>query len=166
VAAVVGGGDWALQEALTLADHAARVILVHQAPAFSAQQTYQLRVLNHPIIEVRHHTTVEAVLGETSLARIQLRDGATGTTEDLPVAGLFVYTGVQPNTGWLADHLPLTDSGHIQTDGLMRTVQPGLLAAGDVRQHAVGYALTAAADGATAAIAAHQYLVDGAWPAA
>lgn len=160
VVAVVGGGDSALQEALTLANHAAQVLLLHRGDAFSAQQVYQDRVLQHPTIQVRYRTDVEAILGDDTFAGIRVRDGRTGEVTDVAVASLFIYAGLQPNTAFLAGLLPLDKSGHISTDLWMRTVQPGLFAAGDIRQDAAGQAITAAGDGATAAIAAHRYLAE------
>ncbi len=157
--AVVGGGDSALQEALTLANHVARVLLLHRGTAFSAQQVYQQRVLQHPTIQVRYRTVVEAILGEEAFTGVRVRDGQTGEAMDVAVAGLFIYVGLQPDTAFLEGLLDLEASGHIPTDAMLRTALPGVFAAGDVRQGAAGQAITAAGDGAVAAIAAHQFLV-------
>jgi thioredoxin reductase (NADPH) len=156
---VVGGGDSALQEALTAADHAGQVVLFHRRATFSAQQTLQQRVLSRPIIAVRLNTTVEEVLGEAAVTGVRVRDGATGEAAVVDLAGLFVYVGLEPNTAFLRGVLPLTETGHIVTDAWMRTELPGVFAAGDIRRDSAAQAITAAGDGATAAIAAHQYLV-------
>ncbi len=160
---VVGGGDSALQEALALTEYAARVIILHRSAGLTAQQTYRQRALAHPAIEVRSNMAVTEVLGEGTVSGVRLRDAA-GTESVLALAGLFVYVGLAPNTACLRDLDVLDASGRVPTDGWMRTARPGLLAAGDTRSDSAAQAITAAGDGATAAIAAHRYLADGAWP--
>ncbi len=162
----MGGGDLALQEALTVANHAAHVIVVHQGAAFSAQQAYQQRVVSHAAISVRYNTIVDEILGEAAVTGVRLRDVTTGEVTEVEVAGVFVAVGLEPNTAFLKDSLHLTQSGRIPTDSCLRTELRGVFAAGDVRQHIGDLAIMAAGDGATAAIAAHQYLTDGAWPGA
>lgn len=163
VVAVVGGGDSALQEALALAAHAQEVIVFHRGPAFSAQQTYRQRALESPRISVRYRTIVEEILGEQAVTGLRTRDLATGEVAHVEVAGLFVYIGAVPLTGFLPDRLQLDDRGRVPTDSWMRTELPGLLAAGDVRSESAAQAVAAAGDGATAALAAHRYLTDRSW---
>lgn len=161
--AVVGGGDSALQEALALTEYAGQVVVLHRGPAFTAQQTYQERVLAHPAIAVRFGVTVTEVLGAETVSGLRLRDG-TGMTTDLAVAGVFVYVGLVPNTEFLAGLDVLDAAGRVRTDAWLRTARRGLLAAGDVRANSASQAVSAAGDGATAAVAAHRYLRDGTWP--
>jgi thioredoxin reductase (NADPH) len=164
VVGVVGGGDSALQEALTLAQHAARVIVLHRGTALSAQAAYCQRVREHPKIEIRFDTIVEDVLGDGGLTGVRTRTATDGRLADLELAGLFVYVGLAPAAAWLDQLIDLDQSGGIPTDSAMRCRQPGLFAAGTVRSGAAGRAVAAAGDGATAAIAADGYLRDGAWP--
>lgn len=164
VVGVVGGGDSAMTEALTLAEHVEQVLMFHRRDVFTAQQTYLQRAREHPKIAFRPDTVVEEVIGDEAVSGVRVREVASGETSEVALAGLFVYIGSEPNTRWLGDVLPLDESGHIPTDIWMRTAQPGLLAVGDVRRDAAGQAITAAGDGATAAIAAHRYLTDAAWP--
>jgi thioredoxin reductase (NADPH) len=161
--AVVGGGDSALQEALTLAQHAARVIVLHRGTAFSAQAAYCRRVREQPKIEVRFETIVEEVLGNGALTGVRTRTVSDAKTADLELAGLFVYVGLAPQTAWLNQLVDLDPSGRIRTDAAMRCRQTGLFAAGTVRSGSAGRAAAAAGDGATAAIAADKYLNDGVW---
>ena len=155
---VVGGGDSALQEALTLANYAERVLLFHDGEKFSAQQTYQQRVLGNSKIMPRYRTFVEEILGEEAVAGVRARDLASGESSKVDLAGLFVYVGLQPNTAFLKDLVRLTEAGHVPTDNLMRTSHDGLYAAGDIRQDSAAQAITSAGDGATAAIAAYRYI--------
>jgi thioredoxin reductase (NADPH) len=161
---VVGGGDSALQEALTLAQHVARVIVLNRGSAFSAQAAYVHRVRENPRIEVRFDTIVEEAVGNSGLTGVRTRT-ADGKTADLEVAGLFVYVGLAPATTWLDGALALDVSGRIPVDGAMRTSQRGLFAAGTVRSGSAGRAAAAAGDGAIAAVGADQYVRDGKWPA-
>jgi thioredoxin reductase (NADPH) len=163
VVGVVGGGDSALQEALTLAQHAARVIVLHRGTAFSAQAAYCQRVREHPKIEIRFETIVEEVVGDGGLAGVRTRTLSDGRLADLELAGLFVYVGLAPATEWLNQLIDFDPSGRIPTDSAMRSRKPGLFAAGTVRSASAGRAAAAAGDGATAAIAADRYLRDGVW---
>jgi thioredoxin reductase (NADPH) len=162
---VVGGGDSALQEALTLAQFAARVIVLHRGTTLSAQGAYRDRVRDHERIEVRTSTVVEEVLGDVGLTGVRTRTTTDGALADVELAGLFVYVGLTPDTAWLNGLLELDPSGHIPTDQAMRSDLPGVFAAGTVRSGSAGRAAASAGDGATAAIAVDRYLSDGAWPA-
>ena len=161
--AVIGGGDSALQEALTLADHASTVTILQRATALTAQAAYQQQVTTHPKISIRYHTQVEEILGNAAVTGVRMKDLASGATSNLEVAAVFAYIGLQPNAELLQDKLQLEASGHIPVDARMRTELKGILAAGIVRDGAAGRAGGAAGDGATAAIAADRYLTDLAW---
>jgi thioredoxin reductase (NADPH) len=155
---VVGGGDSALQEALTLANYAEKVLLFNHDDGFSGQQTYQQRVSANPKISPRHRTIIEEVLGNEVVAGVRARDLASGEIAQIDLSGLFVYIGMRPNTSLLQDLVTLSESGHVPTDGWMKTERPGLYAVGDIRRDSAAQAITSAGDGATAAIAAYRYI--------
>ena len=161
--AVIGGGDSALQEALTLAQHAARVVILHRGAAFGAQAAYVEPVLAHQKIEVRFDTVVEEAVGNGGLTAVRTRNVSNSTTDQIDVEGLFVYVGLTPATSWLGGLVPLDASGRIPVDANMRSSLPGLLAAGTVRSGSAGRAASAAGDGATAALTADRYLTDNRW---
>ena len=161
--AVCGGGDHALAEALELVGHDVRVVLVHHEDTLDGQEAYCRRVVESDRIEIRHRTALEEILGDGAVEGVRLRDLASGASGTVPVAGVFSYVGRLPNTACLEGVVALDEGGHVPTDISMRTECPGLLAAGDVRADSAGLAVTAAGDGATAAIAAHRYLADHAW---
>jgi thioredoxin reductase (NADPH) len=158
VVGVVGGGDSALQEALTLTNYAGQVVIFDQAENFAAQHSYQQRVSNNSKIEARHASVVEEILGHDVVAGVRARDLRTNAATEVSLAGLFVYVGLKPNTELLKDIIALSQTGHVPTDGWMKTERHGLYAIGDIRQDSVAQAVAAAGDGATAAIAAYRYI--------
>jgi thioredoxin reductase (NADPH) len=162
VAAVIGGGDSALQEALTLAQFAARTIIVNRAPELTGQASYKQLVAENPTIEVRNAATVQEILGEATVSAVRVASGAE--TTELKVGGVFVYIGLKPEAAFLDGNLTLGADGAIPTDVAMRTILKGVCAAGMVRVGAVGRAAASAGDGTVAAISVDRYLVDGDWP--
>ncbi len=155
---VVGAGDSALQEALTLAGFASEVLVVHRSEGPTAQEVYRRRVRECPNIRLRGNTVVEAILGGDVVAGARVRDVTTGETSALEAAGVFIYIGLEPNTWFLRGTLRMDETGHVPTDIWMRTELPGVFAVGDVRAESASQAITAAGDGATAAIAARRFL--------
>jgi thioredoxin reductase (NADPH) len=164
VAAVIGGGDSALQEALALAEVLERVILLVRGDVLHAQSHFQDRVLPNPAIDVRFCTVVEELLGEASVSAVRVRDRLTGSTEALEVAAVFPFVGLDANSEPVARLLELDCDGRIITDAAQRTTLPGVFAAGLVRRGAAGRAVATAGEGAAAALGAHQFLSAGGWP--
>ena len=159
--AVVGGGDSAADEALTLTDYADRVILFHRGDALDSQSVLQERIAASGKIEVRYNTEIVEVLGEDAVTGIRVRSAAGETVE--PVHGLFVYVGLNPNSAPIANLVPLDNSGHVPVGLTMDTPKPGLFAAGDIRQQSASQLVASAGDGATAAIAAFRYINSRQW---
>ena len=158
--AVCGSGDAALLETLELVGHDVRVVLVHPGERLAGQETYSRRVLDSAQVEVRHRTMLEEILGDGQVDGIRVRDLATGDSSTVSVSGVFVHVGRLPNTELVAGIVTLDEHGCIPTDVWMRTERAGLYAVGDVRAESAGQAISAAGDGATAAIAAHRYLAE------
>ena len=159
--AVVGGGDSAADEALTLTEYAERVILFVRGDSLDAQQVLQDRIAGEPKIEVRYNAEVAEIVGEDTVtgARVRTADGETVE----PLSGLFIYIGLDPNSAAVADLVPLDNAGHIPVGLSMDTPQPGLYAAGDIRQQSAAQLVASAGDGATAAIAAYRYISGKSW---
>jgi len=158
--AVVGGSDAALTEALHLAKFASRITVIHRRRQLRATRILQERAFAEPKIEFRWDSTVEKIEGENSVKRIGLNQVKTGGKSALEVAGVFISIGFKPDTDYLKGILPLDDVGHIVTNEKMETEIPGILAAGDIRQDSARQAITAAGDGATAAIYAERFLTE------
>jgi len=155
---VVGAGDSGLQEALTLADFASEVIVVHRSAQPTAQEVYQQRVQEAPNIRLRANIVVEEILGDQVVSGVRVRDAVSGDVAVLETAAVFVYVGLEPNTEFIRDLIRLDEAGRIPTDIWMRTELPGVFAVGDVRSDSASQAITGAGDGATAAIAVRSYL--------
>jgi thioredoxin reductase (NADPH) len=157
---VIGGGDSALDEALVLARHAARVTIIHRDTSLAAQRVLAERAAATRNIETCLETTVEEILGGDAVSGMRLRATNGGASRIQLVKGVFIYVGLEPNTAFLRGLLQLDPSGHIEVDVMMRTSVEGIFAAGDIRAGSVAQLAAAAGDGATAAIAAVRYLRD------
>jgi len=156
--AVIGGGDSALLEALKLTEFAEQVFVVDREPSFRAQAVYRDRIASSPKIRVHSETVVEEILGTDRIVGLRLRALRTGAASTLDIGGLFVYVGGVARPRFL-DGLAVTDGhGHVEIDTTMSTTLPGLFAAGAIRSNFSGQAVTAAGDGAAAAVAAHRYI--------
>jgi thioredoxin reductase (NADPH) len=158
VVGVVGGGDSAVDEALTLSEYAERVILFVRGDKFRAQKVLQDRLEANPKIEVVWNTVVERVVGEDTVSAVAVRNALTDSEDQVELSGLFVYVGLEPGSTLVSDLVDLDNAGHIPVDISMKTKIAGLYAVGDIRQHSSSQLISAAGDGATAAIAAHNYV--------
>ena len=156
--AVVGGGDAAIEEALFLSRLVKSVHIIHRRDQLRAVQILQERARAESRIAFVWNTVVEEILGDVRVSGLRLKNLKDGSSSTLTVDGVFIYVGLQPNTGWLAGLIPLTDDGLIVTNDLMETTLPGVFAAGDVRKKLLRQITTAVGDGATAAFAAEKYV--------
>jgi thioredoxin reductase (NADPH) len=154
VVAVVGGGDSAMQEALTLATHASKVVLLCRGTALGGQVSYRSRIFAEPKIEVRCSTEVEEILGDTAVTGVRLR----GEAAPLDAAAVFTYIGLAPNTAFLEPLVKLDPAGRIPTDASMATQVRGIFSAGLARAGSPGRAVASAGEGAAAAAAADRFL--------
>lgn len=157
-AAVVGGGDSAMQEALALAPATSKILLLAREDALSGQETYRAQIFAEPKIEVRYGQVVEEILGAETVCGVRVRDSNSGQSQVVHVAGVFVFVGLAPNTGFLPDSIGLSGEGAIVADADLSTSERGLFAAGTVRTAAIGRAVACAGEGTTAALAAHRFL--------
>ncbi len=158
--AVAGGGDAAITEALHLTKFASRVTVIHRRNQLRATRILQEKAFSEPNINFLWDTIVAKIEGEDLVKRIGLHQVITGKNSALEVAGIFISIGFKPDTDYLKDILPLDATGHIITNEKMETEIPGILAAGDIRHNSARQAITAAGDGATAAIYAEKFLTD------
>ena len=115
--AVAGGGDSALEEALFLTRFATKVTVIHRRDELRASKIMQDRAFANPKIEFLWNTVVTDVLGDTKVAGLRTQDTVTGRPRELPVTGLFVAIGHEPNSALFKGQLELRENGYVQTRG-------------------------------------------------
>lgn len=155
---VVGGGDTAMEETLTLAKLADRVTVVHRREALRASKIMADRALRDPKINFRWNTVVDDVLGDTRVSGVRLRTTETDATEDVMCDGLFIAIGYTPNTDFLKEHVELRENGYVIVRDYTRSSVEGVFVAGDVEDFRYRQAVTAAGGGCMAAMDCEKWL--------
>jgi thioredoxin reductase (NADPH) len=157
---VIGGGDTAITEALHLTHFATNITIIHRRDQLRATYVLQQKAKSEAKIDYLLDSVVTGIEGAESVERIKLLNVKTGETSVKEVSGVFVAVGTSPDTEYIKGTVPLDESGYIITNEKMETAIPGILAAGDIRHNSARQAITAAGDGATAAIYAQKYLTE------
>ena len=169
--AVVGGGDTALEEATYLTKFATKVNLIHRRDHLRASKAMQERAFKNEKIVFHWNRAVEEVLTEEittplgekveKIKALKLKDTKEGGTHEMPVQGLFVAIGHEPNTQLFKGQLPMDETGYLKVEGgSSRTPIPGVFAAGDVQDHVYRQAITSAGSGCMAAMDAERWLAE------
>lgn len=156
--AVIGGGDTALTDALSLSKFASLVKVIHRRNQLRASKVLQGKARADPKIEFIWDSVVTEVKGEKKVTDLMLKNTQNGTISLLAVDGVFVAIGLIPNTEYLRGVLPLDEWGYIVTTEMMETTVQGIFAAGDIRHNSVKQAIAAAGDGAVAALSAEKFV--------
>lgn len=157
--AIVGGGDTAAEEATYLAKICSKVTMLVRKDQMRASKAMQHRVTNTPNIDLRYNTEIDEVLGDQVVEGLRMRNNATGEVEEIPITGLFIAIGHQPNTTIFKGQLDMDSAGYLLTKGkTTQTNCPGVFAAGDVQDKEYRQAVTAAGTGCMAALDAERYL--------
>ncbi len=161
---VIGGGNTAVEEALYLANIARQVVLVHRRGVLRAEKILQERLFANPKIDVMWNTELDEVLGTDeplSVNGARLKSTLTGETITLPVDGIFVAIGHEPQSELFKGQIEMKPSGYIVTaPRSTATSVPGVFAAGDVADDVYRQAVTAAGFGCMAALDAEKYLAE------
>ncbi|GHU68276.1 thioredoxin reductase [Clostridia bacterium] len=162
---VVGGGDSAVEEALYLAKFAREVTIIHRRDTFRAARSIVEKAERDPKIRFLLDTVVTNLGGESLLTKIETENVKTGERGEIAAKegenfGVFIFAGQSAHTEMFSPFVDTNDHGYIYADEEMRTNIPGVFAAGDVRVKKLRQIVTAAADGAIAAINAEKYILE------
>ncbi len=156
--AVVGGGNWALTEALFLTRFCREVKIIHRRDQLRAERILQERAFDNPKIQVLWDTVVDKINGEKNLKSIIIHNVKDKKVSQLELEGLFISIGTVPNNRLVSHLVELNEWGEIQVGKDMTTGQKGLFAAGDVTDACPEQMATAVGTGVAAAIAITEYL--------
>jgi thioredoxin reductase (NADPH) len=155
---VVGGGNSALEEAVSLTKYASKVTIVHQFDHFQAFEFAIEEARNHPKINFMMESTITAFHGDEKLEGVEITDLKTGTKENHAIDGVFIFIGYVANTEFLEGKIELNKWKEIVVDTDMQTSIKGVFAAGDSITKKYRQVTTAVADGTIAALAASKYI--------
>jgi len=155
---VIGGGDTAVEEALTLAHHASKVTIVHRRDTLRASKIMQRRAAENPKIHFLWNAVVTGYGGGDVLQSVFLKNVVTGKEWTENVSGVFMAIGHHPNTEFLRGVIELDPQGYIVTKNGVETSMEGVFAAGDVHDRYYRQAITAAGFGCMAGLRAERWL--------
>ena len=158
VVAVVGGGNSAVEEAIYLTKFASKVYIVHRRDELRADKIIQQRAFNNDKIEMIWNSCVREIKGQDTVSSLTLENMKTGEFAELSVDGIFPYIGICPNVEGFSGQISQDKLGFIMTDETMKTSVDGVYAVGDVRVTPLRQVITAASDGAIAAVYAVRYI--------
>lgn len=158
--AVVGGGDTAIEEAIYLTKFASKVTVIHRRDKLRAAKVLQERAMENEKIRFVWDSVVEEIKGDGLVQSIVVKNVKDGALTEIPVQGVFVYVGQIPHTQYFIGTLEKDARDYLITDEDMCTNIPGVFAAGDVRRKSLRQVVTAAGDGAIAAVSAIKYIED------
>lgn len=160
---VVGGGDSAVEEAMYLTKFGRKVTLIHRRNELRAAKSIQEKAFANPKMEFMWDTVIEELKGDDILTSMVVKNVKTGEVREIEANpedgtfGVFVFIGYDPQSKVFEGKVNM-EHGYIVTDEDMKTNIPGVFAAGDIRVKSLRQVVTAAADGAIAAVQCEKYL--------
>lgn len=157
---IVGGGNSALDEGLFLTRYVTELVVIHRRDQLRADPILQERAFSNPKVRFVWDSSVSEVLGDQQVSGVRIKNLKTGEETTLETDGVFPYIGHVPNTRIFEGVIDLDENGFIKADERTRTNVPGVFAAGDVVDYVYRQAITAAGDGAKAAMEATWFLAE------
>lgn len=155
---VVGGGNSALEEAVSLTKYASSVTVVHQFDHFQAFESAIREAKANPKISFIMESEIQEFQGDISLKGVTIKNMRTGAMSEKAVEGVFILIGYVPSAERVEGVVKLNERNEIVTDSEMRTSLEGVFAAGDAREKRYRQITTAVSDGTIAALSAIEYL--------
>ncbi len=157
---VVGNGNSAVEESIYLSKFVNKItmIVIHDEGVMDAEKILQEKAMENEKIEFVWNSVLEEVKGEGLVEKAVVKNIKNGETQELDCSGVFFFVGRVPSTDFLEEVVDLTEHGYVKTNKQMETSAPGVYAVGDVRDKVVRQVITAAGDGATAAVMAQGYI--------
>ena len=156
--AVVGGGDTAIEEATFLTKFASQVQIIHRRKELRASAALKKEAFANPKISFIWDSVVTDVIGDTKVQGVKIKNLRTGKESELPLDGLFVAIGYDPNTEMLRGQVELDSKGYVAIRNGTESSIPGVFVAGDVHDFRYRQAITAAADGCKALLDAEKFI--------
>lgn len=156
--AIIGAGNSGLQEGLFILKFVKSLTFVEYLPTIQAEKILEERMRLHENVYWLLNHQITSINGEKWVKTITVKDRETKMEKEIPMDGIFIYIGLNPNTEYLHGQLKLNKWGYIITDQKMQTSIPGVFAAGDIRQTEIRQVATAIGDGAVAANSAQHFL--------
>jgi len=156
--AVAGGGDVALEDAIYLAGICEKVYLIHRRDELRGAQVLQQELKALPNVEFLYSHIVTEIQGENEVENLRIKNLKTEEEFDLVVEGIFVAVGIRPDSTLIKDMVDCDEGGYVLAGEDCSTNVPGLYVAGDIRKKPIRQIVTAAADGANAAVSAGNYV--------
>jgi thioredoxin reductase (NADPH) len=155
---VIGGGNSGVEEGLFLSQFTSRITLVEFSPELKASALLQEKIRSNPKFQILTNTQVTEFRGDGKLKAVVAKDRATGETREFQPAGVFVFIGLTPNTGFLEGAVETDRWGFIETDETFQSSMAGVFAAGDVRSGSTKQLASAVGEGAAVLIMVRQHL--------
>lgn len=155
---VVGGGDAAVEESIYLTKFAEKVTIVHRRNEFRAAKSLVEKAMNNDKINIVWDSVVDEIYGDGIVEGVKLKNVKTNEITDFRTDGVFMFVGTKPISEFVKGVVEMDGKGYIIADEEMRTSADGIFAAGDVRVKSLRQVVTAAADGAIAAVNAEKYI--------
>jgi thioredoxin reductase (NADPH) len=158
--AVVGGGDSALEEALYLSKICKKVYLIHRRDVFRGSKILQKKVMQTSNIQPILNSIVLEIRGDKFVESVLIKDKVKDKEILIPLSGIFIYVGIEPNTDFLKGLINMDENGFIITDENMATSHKGIFACGDCRKKSLYQIISACSEGATALNSLNNYLLN------
>jgi thioredoxin reductase (NADPH) len=156
---VIGGGNTAIEEALFLANYAAKVSIIHRRQQLRASKILEEKARANPRINFILDSVIDEITGQNRVEAVTVRNVKTNAAGSFACQGVFIFVGIEPNTNFVKNLLNIDESGFIMADQSLQTSKEGIFACGDCLKKNLYQVITACGEGALAADSSHKYIL-------